>query len=68
MVLVKENHIRAAGGVGAALRAVAAEAAREDLEVEIEVATPGRAGGSSAFGGPIACFWITCRSRICGRP
>jgi nicotinate-nucleotide pyrophosphorylase (carboxylating) len=39
MVLVKENHIRAAGGVSAALRAVQGEAAREDLEVEVEVAT-----------------------------
>lgn len=37
MVLVKENHIRAAGGVGAALDAVRDRARREGLEVEVEV-------------------------------
>lgn len=37
MVLIKENHIRAAGGVGAALDAVRQRAAAEGLEVEIEV-------------------------------
>lgn len=37
MVLIKENHIRGAGGVGAALDAVRAGARTEGLEVEIEV-------------------------------
>lgn len=37
MVLVKENHIRAAGGISAALRAVGPRAAREGIEVEVEV-------------------------------
>jgi nicotinate-nucleotide pyrophosphorylase (carboxylating) len=37
MVLVKENHVRAAGGIGAALERVRERAAREGLEVEIEV-------------------------------
>jgi nicotinate-nucleotide pyrophosphorylase (carboxylating) len=39
MVLIKENHLRAAGGVSAALRAVEALAASERLEVEVEVRT-----------------------------
>lgn len=39
MVLVKENHIRAAGGVTAALRAVGERAAQERIEVEVEVST-----------------------------
>ncbi len=39
MVLVKENHIRAAGGIREALEAVRASAVREGLEVEIEVTT-----------------------------
>ncbi len=39
MVLIKENHIRAAGGIAAALEGVRAGAAREGLEVEIEVTT-----------------------------
>lgn len=37
MVLIKENHIRGAGGVGAALRAVLPRARAAGLEVEIEV-------------------------------
>jgi len=37
MVLIKENHIRAAGGVSAALDAVRERAAAGGLEVEIEV-------------------------------
>lgn len=37
MVLIKENHIRGAGGVGAALAAVRSRARAEGLEVEIEV-------------------------------
>lgn len=37
MVLIKENHVRAAGGVAAALRAVAEPATREGLDVEVEV-------------------------------
>lgn len=37
MVLLKENHIRAAGGVGPALRAVKGPASAERLAVEIEV-------------------------------
>ncbi|MGI9038683.1 MAG: carboxylating nicotinate-nucleotide diphosphorylase [Gemmatimonadota bacterium] len=36
MVLVKENHIRAAGGLGAALQAVGERARREGIEVEVE--------------------------------
>ncbi|MDX1577861.1 MAG: carboxylating nicotinate-nucleotide diphosphorylase [Gemmatimonadota bacterium] len=39
MVLIKENHARACGGIAAALEAVAAGAAREGLEVEVEVST-----------------------------
>ncbi|MDX1393385.1 MAG: carboxylating nicotinate-nucleotide diphosphorylase [Gemmatimonadota bacterium] len=39
MVLIKENHIRAAGGVIPALDAVRARAASEGLLVEIEVTT-----------------------------
>lgn len=39
MVLIKENHIRSAGGVTAALEAVRAGADREGLQVEIEVST-----------------------------
>jgi nicotinate-nucleotide pyrophosphorylase (carboxylating) len=37
MVLIKENHIRAAGGVAAAIEAARPGARREGLEVEIEV-------------------------------
>lgn len=37
MVLIKENHIRAAGGVGAALRGAIGPARAAGLEVEIEV-------------------------------
>jgi len=37
MVLIKENHIRAAGGVRRALEAVGRHAAAEGLEIEIEV-------------------------------
>jgi nicotinate-nucleotide pyrophosphorylase (carboxylating) len=37
MVLIKENHIRAAGGVGAAIEAARPGARREGLEVEVEV-------------------------------
>jgi nicotinate-nucleotide pyrophosphorylase (carboxylating) len=37
MVLIKENHIRAAGGVSEAVRAARAGADREDLDVEVEV-------------------------------
>jgi len=37
MVLIKENHIRAAGGVAAALEAAMPRARQEGLEVEIEV-------------------------------
>jgi nicotinate-nucleotide pyrophosphorylase (carboxylating) len=37
MVLIKENHIRAAGGVVAALEAAIPRARREGLEVEVEV-------------------------------
>jgi nicotinate-nucleotide pyrophosphorylase (carboxylating) len=37
MVLIKENHIRAAGGVGAALEGAIAPARAAGLEVEIEV-------------------------------
>lgn len=37
MVLIKENHTRAVGGVGAALRTARPEAARQGLEVEVEV-------------------------------
>ncbi|MFQ5889964.1 MAG: carboxylating nicotinate-nucleotide diphosphorylase [Gemmatimonadota bacterium] len=37
MVLIKENHIRAAGGVRPALERAAARAAAEGIEVEIEV-------------------------------
>ena len=37
MVLIKENHIRAAGGVAAAIEAARPSALREGLEVEIEV-------------------------------
>lgn len=37
MVLVKENHIRAAGGLGAALAAVVPRAAEHGIEVEVEV-------------------------------
>ena len=40
MVLVKENHIRGAGGVGAALDAVGPRARDAGLEVEIEVTGP----------------------------
>jgi nicotinate-nucleotide pyrophosphorylase (carboxylating) len=39
MVLVKENHVRVAGGVAAALQAVEGPAAGQRLEVEIEVRT-----------------------------
>lgn len=39
MVLIKENHIRAAGGVREALRAARARAGRERLQVEVEVRT-----------------------------
>jgi len=39
MVLVKENHLRAAGGIGPTLEAVQRRALAEGLEVEIEVAT-----------------------------
>jgi nicotinate-nucleotide pyrophosphorylase (carboxylating) len=39
MVLIKENHIRAAGGVREALDAVREGAEREGLQVEIEVRT-----------------------------
>lgn len=39
MVLVKENHIRAAGGLAAALHAVGAGARREGIEVEVEVSS-----------------------------
>lgn len=39
MVLVKENHVRAAGGVTAALEAVSERAEEEGLQVEIEVTT-----------------------------
>jgi nicotinate-nucleotide pyrophosphorylase (carboxylating) len=37
MVLIKENHIRAAGGVGAALRGAIGPAREAAIEVEIEV-------------------------------
>ncbi len=37
MVLIKENHIRAAGGIGAALSSAVPRARRAGLEVEIEV-------------------------------
>jgi nicotinate-nucleotide pyrophosphorylase (carboxylating) len=37
MVLIKENHIRAAGGVAAAIGAALPRARREGLEVEVEV-------------------------------
>lgn len=37
MVLIKENHIRAAGGVTRAIEAVRSEARGEGLEVEVEV-------------------------------
>ncbi len=37
MVLIKENHIRAAGGVAAAIEAALPKARRERLEVEVEV-------------------------------
>ncbi|MBT8479315.1 MAG: carboxylating nicotinate-nucleotide diphosphorylase [Gemmatimonadetes bacterium] len=37
MVLIKENHIRAAGGVAAAIEAAQPNARREGLEVEVEV-------------------------------
>lgn len=39
MVLIKENHIRAAGGVGAALRGAIGPAREAGIEVEIEVTT-----------------------------
>ena len=39
MVLIKENHIRGAGGVIEALEAVRGPAEREGLQVEIEVST-----------------------------
>jgi nicotinate-nucleotide pyrophosphorylase (carboxylating) len=39
MVLVKENHLRAGGGIGPTLEAVRGRALAEGLEVEIEVAT-----------------------------
>ncbi|MDH3733822.1 MAG: carboxylating nicotinate-nucleotide diphosphorylase [Gemmatimonadota bacterium] len=39
MILIKENHIRAAGGIRAALDAVAARASEQGLPVEIEVST-----------------------------
>jgi nicotinate-nucleotide pyrophosphorylase (carboxylating) len=39
MVLIKENHIRAAGGIAAALQAVRSAASEEGLQVEIEVST-----------------------------
>jgi nicotinate-nucleotide pyrophosphorylase (carboxylating) len=37
MVLIKENHATASGGIGAALRAARREAGREGIEVEVEV-------------------------------
>jgi nicotinate-nucleotide pyrophosphorylase (carboxylating) len=37
MVLIKENHIRAAGGIGAALASALPRARRAGLEVEVEV-------------------------------
>ena len=37
MVLIKENHIRAAGGVAAAIEGARPGARREGLEVEVEV-------------------------------
>ena len=37
MVLIKENHIRAAGGIAAALDAARSRASAEGLEIEIEV-------------------------------
>lgn len=40
MVLVKENHVRAAGGLGAALRRVRERARAEGTPVEVEVADP----------------------------
>lgn len=39
MVLIKENHVRACGGVSAALDAVREEARGEGLEVEVEVSS-----------------------------
>jgi nicotinate-nucleotide pyrophosphorylase (carboxylating) len=39
MVLIKENHIRAAGGVTEALRAVRESATRRNLKIEVEVTT-----------------------------
>lgn len=39
MVLIKENHVRAAGGVAAALEAVTGRAREAELSVEIEVTT-----------------------------
>lgn len=39
MVLLKENHLRAAGGIAAALRAVRKPAEAEGLAVEVEVRT-----------------------------
>lgn len=40
MVLVKENHVRAAGGVAAALRAVLPRAREAGIPVEVEVTGP----------------------------
>lgn len=40
MILIKENHVRAAGGISAALDAVEGRAAARGLEVEIEVRNP----------------------------
>ncbi|HEX6261931.1 MAG TPA: carboxylating nicotinate-nucleotide diphosphorylase, partial [Actinomycetota bacterium] len=47
-ILIKDNHVAAAGGVAAAVRA--AKAARPDLRVECEVETPEEAEAAVAAG------------------
>lgn len=48
MVLVKDNHIRAAGGIAAAV--AAARAAHPELPVEVEADTPAQAAEAAAAG------------------
>ena len=50
MVLIKENHAAAAGGVGAAVRA--ARAARPDLPLEVECSDPGEIAEALEAGAP----------------
>jgi nicotinate-nucleotide pyrophosphorylase (carboxylating) len=50
MVLIKENHVRASGGIGAALRAAREGAVDEPIEIEIEVTNEVELGEALAGG------------------